>query len=78
MTAANTQMVRKLLRYAGRSFKAIWEFNENYWMSPLTPVVCLPVMIQVTGALFPPIEQSCFLSEHSNSHTQIHEERLLP
>lgn len=43
-------------------FKWLWEINETHWMNPLILMICWPVMFNVTAALFPPIENTCWLN----------------
>lgn len=72
------QMHRRLAKFFIRALKAIWEFNEEYILSPLVPVICFSVIFHVVGALFPPIEQNCALDAKARPLNQSHEERLLP
>lgn len=58
----NFGLLQWLPEHIGRGLKTLWDFNEVHWLGVLGICVCWPVMINVTAALFPPIENSCWLN----------------
>lgn len=52
--------LRMLCQLIGRAWNALWDFNEMYWLNPLAAALSFSVIFHVMGALFPPLENSCW------------------